>query len=681
MSAVMREDFPAAVNEAPEVSEEFRRLQEILAEKQNVAEMLEENDLKTIGMRCVSEYEADLESRSEWEEQLKDAIKLAKQVREDKNYPWAGAANVKYPLLAEAAVSFAARAYPELVPAKPVKAEVIGADPDGAKANKAARVSDFMSYQVLTEMDYWEEETDLLLCQLPILGNAFRKTYQGSLGVESRFISALDLVVNHNAKSLANCRRESEKLEFYANDVKERQRLGVWRDVKLTPDTREGEPDEDKPYDFIEQHRWLDLDDDGYEEPYVVTVHIATSTVMRIFPRFTPDDVILNGKNEVVRIEAERFYTHYQFFPNPDGGLYGWGLGNLLYPLNESINTVLNQLLDAGTLANLQGGFIAKGIRVKGGNFRLSPGEWKQIDSTGMEMKDSIVPIPAKEPSVVLFQLLGFLVDAGKSLANLKDVLAGEMPNANVPATTVLAMIEQGQKVFNSIYKRIYRALKQEFKKIYKLDGESLTDEEYQRVLDDPQATMQDFDQESYDICPAADPAASSQAQRLVRAQALMPMAQVPGFNAEAIYTEMLQAMGVDDPKRFYDPQKADAQKLAQMQTQMEAMERELAVKEADALAKAQKTQAEIKKIHADALKSLAETEAVEEGTQMGQYRMQLDRIAAELGVLANGATDPRGMGVLEGPPGNGMVPQQVGGGNAGPAGLAGPGPVPAPAL
>lgn len=595
MSVPAEQMDPTAVQSTPEIPKAIMRLRE-LVEMDNIAEDLTDDELMKIGQRCVDEYKTDKDTRADWERDCEEGIKLAKQVTEEKDWPWAGAANVKFPLLSEAAITFSARAYPELVKNDVVKAEVVGKDPEGAKAARALRISTFSSWQIKYKMPYWDEETDSLLVQLPLVGNVFRKVYEDPLdGPQARLVRAQDFVVNHNVKSLELARRETEIMEFFGNDVQERMRSGEWRDIELSADQKDGSPDEDKPYVILEQHRWLDLDDDGYEEPYVVTVHESTQKVLRIVARFTADDVTFRrSTGKIVRIEPTRYYIKYGFIPNPDGGLYDIGLCHLLLPVSESINTVINQLLDAGTLSNTQGGLIAKGIRIKGGKMAFSPGEWKFTDTMGQDLRDSVFPLPVREPSSVLFQLLGLLIDSGRSLANLKDVLQGELPQGDMPATTVLALIEQGQKVYSGIYKRIYRAMGTEFKAVFRLNKKAMKKPQfmqmYKQVLDDQQATPDDFNDVDYDVCPVADPTVSSQAQRIARAQVLLPTKDEPGAKVGAIITEYLLSAGFDTPERYYDPEAAQqaANEQQQKQAQMADLmfKAELAIKNADAMLK-----------------------------------------------------------------------------------------------
>lgn len=646
------------VSERPEVPNgELLRKLEMLMQSENIAEDLEDSKLQTIGNRCVQEYQADRKTREQWEKDCEEGLKLATQVVEEKNWPWPKAANVKFPLLSEAAITFSARAYPELVTGEVVKAEVIGNDPNGAKAARADRVSKYQRWQQKYRMPYWEEETDSLLVMLPLVGNVFRKVYKDPLqGAQARLVRAQNFVVNHHAKSLELCRRETEEMDFFGNDVEEKMRSGEWRRVSLSPDQKDGVPDEDKPYRILEQHRWLDLDEDGYEEPYIVTVHEASAEVLRIVARFDGESINLNTQNEVIRIDGQRHYIKYGFIPNPDGGLYDVGLCHLLLPVSESINTVLNQLLDAGTLSNTQGGLIAKGIRIKGGNMMVAPGEWKFVDSTGQKLNESIFPLPVREPSAVLFQLLGLLIESGRALANLKDVLQGNLPNANVPATTVLALIEQGQKVYGGIYKRIFRAMGAEFKAVFKINAGSVMDrgflQTYKQVLDDPNASPDDFNASDYDVCPVADPNTSSQVQRIARAQVLMPLRGTPGMDDAEIITEYLSAAGFSNPERFYKPEEAKQAQAAQAAMQQRVMESQMVRESAEAVRKMHETIAKTTNLYADSIKKIADAEAAEAGAQIATYSAQVGGIDQQnrAGLaLAGGQSGPSGSSSVQG--------------------------------
>lgn len=527
-------------------------------ESVNIAEHLLKKDggeelLKKIGSEAKAGFDLDKESRSDWETNVDEWTKLAKQTKEIKTTPWPNASNVKYPILATAAMQFSARAYPSLIPSdgKVVKAKVIGKDPTGEKSSLADRVSIYMSYQLMYEMESWEESMDKLLIMLPTVGTLFKKTYWSSIENKpcSEVILPKDLIVNYWTKSLSTAERVSQVIEMSPRLYEERKRGKIFLDTPLgeppTPQ-KDGENvpslDETTPYVFIEQHTYLDLDEDGYKEPYVVTFHKDSSTVVRIAARFGPDNMIFDDDGKkIVKIEPIQYFTKFGFVPNPDGGFYDVGFGTLLGPINDAVNTLINQLVDAGTLNNLQGGFLGKGLKVRGGEQSFRPGEWKPVASTGDDLKKQIVPLPTKEPSAVLFQLMGTLITSGKELASVAEIFVGKMPGQNTPATTTMATIEQGMKVFTAVYKRIYRSLQSEFKKLYDLNSAYLNPETYADIVD-VNVGPQDFKKNTYEICPGADPTAISQTEKLLKAQGLMEMLPLGILDPVKVGIRLLEA-------------------------------------------------------------------------------------------------------------------------------------------
>lgn len=524
-------------------------LDEILKSK-NIADLLEDTELSKIGAQAKEGYEVDDESLRDWKDRTEMAMKIAKQTPEQKTTPFPGAANVKYPLITRAAIDFASRTYPELVQGnKVVKASVTGEDPDELKAKRAARVSACMSYQLLTESDEWEEGTDKLLHVLAVVGTVFRKTYRDPVSSQnvSRFCLPDQVIVNYNSPSLKKARRITHLMPMYANEIVEYIREGIFTDcdVELLKGS-EGFSinDPDPPLVIAEQHCYLDLDDDGYQEPYCVTFHKSSGKVLRIYPAFKKANIKRTRTGNVKKITPIRYFTDYHCIPSPDGGFYSLGLGQLLYPINETINTTLNQLLDAGKLANMQGGIIGRGLRIKAGELKIPMGTWKVLDTAaGTDIRNNIVQFPYKEPSSVLFQLLSLLVEVGRDLSSVQDVMQGKGQTQNVPATTILTMVEQGLKIFNAIQKRLYRSFKDEFKKLFDLNHEHLSNEEYKAILDDEEADVKkDFNYEDYDICPVADPTASSDLQRITRARAV---AEIPGLNPRSVQKMMLEALSL----------------------------------------------------------------------------------------------------------------------------------------
>jgi len=505
----------------------------------NIADSLDEDQLIKIGQQVKRGYENDASTRSDWETDIDNYTKLAKQTVESRTYPWPNASNVKYPLLSTAAMQFAARAYPSLVPSsgKVVAARVMGKDPDGQKWERAQRVSEYMSYQLLYEMKSWEEDMDRMLIMLPIVGVLFKKTYWDSIEKKncSKLILPKNLVVDYYTTSLEKAERISEIIEMAPRILKERQMNGVFLDIDLgdaplpISDGKAGttsqppEQDETTPYVLVEQHTFLDLDEDGYTEPYIVTIHKDSGRVLRIVANYDETTLLMSEEGEVQKISPIQYYTKFGFIPNPDGGFYDIGFGTLLGPLNESVNTLINQLVDAGTLSNLQAGFLGKGLRIKMGETRFQPGEWKTVNASGDDLKKSIFPLPTREPSSVLFQLMGSLITSGKELASVAEIFTGKMPGQNTPATTTMATVEQGMKVFTAVYKRIFRSLAQEFEKLYRLNSVYANPDNYVEVLD-TNVGKDDFNQKDYNICPGADPTATSQQEKLMKAQGLLEL-------------------------------------------------------------------------------------------------------------------------------------------------------------
>lgn len=557
----------------------------------NIATDLDDDKLISIGNQVADGYETDLASRKPWEDDLKTWTELALQISSQKTFPWPGAANIKYPLLATAAMQFAARAYPTLVPSngKVVKCRVIGSDMDGQKTARAARVSTHMSYQVMDQMDGWEEDMDKLLIALPIAGTCFKKTYWDSAKQKncSKLVLPKQLVVNYFTRNIEEAERITEVFYLTKRKIIERQNQQVYLDVDLGDPSSDavdptksvntnfqhfGDDDETTPYVILEQHTYLDLDDDGYTEPYIITVEATSKKVLRIVPRYNESGVVVNEKGKVISIEPIQYYTKYSFIPNPDGGFYDIGFGRLLGPLNNSANTIINQLVDAGSLSNLQAGFIGKGLRIKMGESRFQPGEWKAVNAIGDDLKKQIFPLPVREPSQVLFNLLDLLLKSGKELASVAEIFVGKMPGQNTPATTTMATIEQGMKVFTAVYKRVYRSLTSEFRKLYALNREYMNPEEYIALLDEP-IQQSDYEGPDEDIIPGADPTAVSSQEKQAKVQALMQLLQLGTIDPMAVTQLYLEAHEIPEPQKYMrqpQPQQDPKQQQMQMQAQLE---------------------------------------------------------------------------------------------------------------
>lgn len=572
----------------------------------NIAESLEEEDKAAIVELVLKGFEDDKASAAEFNETIEMAMDIAKQVMQEKTTPWPGASNMKYPLITSAALQSAARMYPEVVRnGRVAEAKVLGIDIDGQGEQKAKRVSEHLNYQLLIESEEWEPDLDRMLHVLPIVGTVFKKTFWDEMQKKVRSIMCQpsEIIVNRNVKSLETARRVTHVMPMHLNDIVSGIRMELFCDVldKIQGSSEDSkmelDPSKDKEtgdkdlQTVLEQHRYLDLDHDGYEEPYIVTVHKDTKQLLRIYRRFDLEDVHINpSTNEIWKIDPCCYFTDYHYIPSPDGSFYSIGFGQILYPLNETINSLFNQLSDAGTLSNRQSGWIGKGFKAKGGSVFLTPGEWQKVDSTGDDIKKNIFPMPVAPPSPVLFQLLGLMIQTGKELTSSTDILQGQQPAQNAPATTVLSLIEQGLKVHSAILKRFDRAIGKELKKIVRLNGLYLEDTgEYDQVLSTGVIFKDDYDLQSIKVVPVSDPAMGSDAQRLARANALlqlMPMLQGQGQQAAlSIYLDSLQ-MPKSQVQEIVPPtdpsQPSPQQQAAQMKQQ------ELAHKANDAMLKHQ---------------------------------------------------------------------------------------------
>jgi chaperonin GroES len=581
-------------------------------------------------MDAKREFDTDEASRKDWLSDTQDWLDLAMQIREQKSFPWPDASNIKYPLIATASLQFNARAYPTLVPGdgKLVKTRILGKDPGGQKAAKGERVATYMSWQFMHDMETWDEDMDRMFMMLPVAGLVFKKTHFCPIEdkVLSKLVFAENFVVDYYTHTLERSERYSEVIFMPERLLKARQKAGDFLDIDLGPPPQPevaigktsptGGLDKSTPYKIIEQHRYEDLDDDGVMEPYIVTFHYQTGNVLRISPNFTPQDMKIGEDGEVISIKRHtEFYTKYGFIPNPDGSFYDLGFGHLLGPINEAVNTLVNQLVDSGTLHNLQSGFIGKGLKMKMGDAAIQPGEWKAVNATGDDLRKQIVPLPTKEPSSVLFQLLGMLVTSGKELASVAEIFVGKMPGQNTPATTTMASIEQGMKVFTAIYKRVYRSMQKEFKKVYKLNGMYLDPQTYSALLDEP-VGPEDFQDSSYDVCPTADPVATTQQEKLLKAQALMELLPSGLIDPMEVVIRNLQAQeqpdweklipGMAETGQPQPPQQKPDPKMLEMQAKQKLNEQE----------------------HAQRSKEMQEKHAMEMQSAQGKIAMEAQRNA-----------------------------------------------------
>lgn len=670
----------------------------------NLVDEVPQDLLGALGSKCKQEYDIDVTSRHKWVEDSRRAMELAMQISEPKQYPWPKASNVIYPLMTTSSIQFAARAYPAIISGpNVVKGVVIGPDngeplvnpqtgqqvvnpqngqpawkvQPGSKRIRANKVGEHMSYQLLTEQPEWEPETDKLLHLLPIIGCAFRKTYHDPTKLRnvSIMVPALQVVISYHAKSLETAPRITEEIFMYPLEIEEAERAGLFRHIEYSAPSDNVDAvagDADAPQMFLEQHRYVDFDEDGYAEPYVVTVHKDTQKIVRIVARYDDESIMLDDDQFIKKINPVHYYTKYDFLPNPDGGIYGIGFGQLLRPINEAANTTLNMLIDAGHLANTGGGFVGKGMSMHTGTLRFVPGEYKAVNVPGSTIKDNVVPLEFPGPSSTLFNLLGTLIEAGKDIAAVKDVLTGEQKGSNIPASTTLALIEQGLKVFTAIYKRIHRSLKSELEKLYRLNRIHLDEMTGYRVGDEWHLIGRSDYVKGSGVEPISDPSMVSDMQKLGRAQFLLTFAQDPMFKGMEIRKRVLDAASIERPDDLLNLNPPADPKVVK-----DAMDMEI---------KGERVKAEAIKDYSQAVLFLAQAAAVEGAHDLGWVNSQLDFLKLKLEGLTDdhvqGSQPPAVPGMAQ-PPGDAGLSQVSGGLPGGPQGgglgaLAGRSPPPA---
>jgi chaperonin GroES len=590
----------------------FLTLDKAAIESPNLCGRFSKVDLDRIGQDCWEGFDKDEQSRANWLKRNEAGMDLALQVQKDKTFPWPGCANVAFPLVTIAAMQFHARAYPGIMNnAQLVKFEVFGDDPDGQKRQRATRVQKHMNWQLMFEDRCWEDQEDKAIFNVSIVGTTFKKSYyNASLGHNvSELVLAKDLIINYWAKSVELCGRKTHRIPKSRNEVYENVMRQVWDDVLEEPwytdagapritterqkqDARQGlttpQPDASTDFFFLEQHVNLDLDGDGYAEPYIITLEEMSKRVVRIVTRFdaeTAIERIVSGpkRGKIIRIKATEYFSKRTFIPSPDGGIYDIGFGVFLGPLNEATNSLVNMLLDAGTMQTTAGGFLGRGAKIRGGTQTFTPFEWKRVDATGDDLRKNIVPHTVNQPSDVLFKMLGLLIDYASRVAGTTDITVGENPGQNTPAQTTQTMVEMGQKVYTAIFKRLWRGTREEFQKLFLLNAVHL----------DPSksyvggAKRDDYVNSEDLIAPMADPHMTSDSARLQQALLLKQASQGGGYDRDAVERRFLQAARVENIEEVYKglqalpPPPPEKIAIAQLKEQGE-MQRFTAAQQAD---------------------------------------------------------------------------------------------------
>ena len=542
----------------------------------NLAEYLDDYVLGSISKKLISDVDSDKESRKEWMKTYTDGLKyLGMRFDEQRSQPFEGSSGVIHPILAESVTQFQAQAYKELLPAQgPVKTQIIG-QRNANTEMQAERVSEFMNYYIMNEMPEYDPELDQLLFYLPLSGSAFKKVYYDASKRRpvSKFVPAEDLLVPYEATDLLSAERVTHIVSMSSNEVRKLQLSGFYMDTELTGndveirDTVSEEIDKiqgmEPEYSNDEQRKLYEIhtveDIEGFEDldengeptglklPYIITIDESSQTVLSIRRNYEPEDPIRNKIN---------YFVQYKFLPGL--GFYGLGLSHMIGGLSKATTSILRQLIDAGTLSNLPAGFKARGIRIRDEASPLQPGEFRDVDAPGGALRDSLMPLPYKEPSSVLFSLLGLLVQSGQRFASIADMNVGDS-NAAMPVGTTVALLEKGTKVMSAIHKRLHYSQKSEFKILARVFGEFLPPVyPYETGSGSREIKLEDFDRK-VDIIPVSDPNIFSMSQRVVLAQELLAMVQSnpeihgPQGLYEAYY-RMYAALGVDNIESLLMP-------------------------------------------------------------------------------------------------------------------------------
>jgi hypothetical protein len=565
----MTDDGGAIVNPIPdEVDSEF---------DQNLAELVDDEDLTAISSDLIGDYKEDKSSREEWHDAYSKGLKLLGFNYEDRSQPFQGASGVTHPLLSETVTQFQAQAYKELLPANgPVRTQIIGSS-NAQKEEQAQRVQEFMNYQIMHVMEDFDPDLDQMLFYLPLSGSSFKKIYFDSTldRAVSKFIPSEDVVVPYTATDLSSAERITHVLRRNENDIRKLQVQGFYSDVEIKEQTEEpnsqikdavnkldgvrptGNSYSNDNYTLLEIHCELDIpgfeDPDGIKLPYIVTIDEGSQKVLSIYRNYDQKDTLKKKK---------QYFVHYKFLPGL--GFYGFGLIHMLGGLSRTATAALRQLLDAGTLANLPAGFKARGLRIRDDDNPIQPGEFRDVDAPSGDLRAGLMPLPYKGADQTLFQLLGFVVQAGQRFASIADQKIGDSVAANAPVGTTMALIERGSRVMSAIHKRLHYAQRIEFNLLAKVFKDFYSPMYPYEVGKNavPSIKSGDFD-ERVDIMPVSDPNIFSMSQRVTLAQTQLQMAQSDPnqHNLYEAYKRMYQALGVKDIDAILPVPKPDAPK------------------------------------------------------------------------------------------------------------------------
>lgn len=662
----------------------------------NLAETMDEDELLQIGNDVVKAYEFDLKTSEEKRKRVEKAEKLARlqSLKVDKTFPWVGSADTVHPLTSEVIIHYFSRVFPAFVKDQNVaKFRVIGKDPEGIKAAKAERLGQALSYFILEKLEGWLDSIIQCFMQQPCSGSAFKKIYYDPSidNIVSETMPFQDFVADYFTKSLQDSDRHSHVFSKYPHQVESEIRAGNWLDFEFgegdaqrdeesggaTDSQQAASSREDSPHLFIEQHCYLDLDEDGLVEPYIVTVHNQSAKVVRIKAAFDLDTIEIRNPDSkekrfttlllsdylsanpdtgkgtkffLVRIKRQDYFVQIKFLPSPDGGFYGMGLGEIAAALNEIINDSTNQLMDSATLSNIRQGFITRDIQTpdRDGKITFSPQKpWVRVEVNNIDIRNCLYEFQRHEPSPTLFSLRNALIEDGKEWLGNVNVTSGQMPSGNAAYGTVVSLLQQAMQKTAAVTKLTWLGIQAELRLIWKLvqkyrphgftylDNAGLSQE----------LSEEDMDNDGMlDVIPVADPEDLNDFQKMLKSDILMkfmePIAQAGGNATEAV-RRSLDALNIPDTEKILpkDARPPVSPEIMKMQLDMSASAMELNARAHEyeirrmeiwnqtiqTGVEMHKTRAEIQKIQADAIKAIADAEALESGDQISEYSAKLE--------------------------------------------------------
>lgn len=660
-----------------------------------IAEDIGKKARQLLAAKCIKDFNEDKESSKEKIARMDKAIDIVSLKKMPKNKPFINASNIKYPMITTACVNFAARAEFETVKnGEPLHYKIFGQDPDGFWDRLARRKKTYMNYQLMEEQPWWFNEKKQAFFMASIVGTVFTKAYYDPIKRKPciRLLRYDRVIINDNVTDIHEPGvRINELIYLTPTKIKRYVRSGYFRDIDIDKQTMDIEDTKAIEHELIEQHCWMDLDNDGIDEPWIITIHKASQEILRIAAAFEPDRIQFDqATGQILAVDKEKIYTVYRFWHDPEQGFYGIGYGTWLADNNEAVNSLFNQLIDAGTLANYQGGFIGSDLRIRKQKYDEAPGVWRIVDSDGASLKESIIPFDYKEPSQVLFTLLTFLIESVNKMTSVTDALTGTANTTDASPNVVNQMIQQGLKVYSSVIRFLMSSVGEEAQILDRLnqlypDMENYikvvnpSEEEFKEMVDPSgSGKLVDLLPGNVKIVPVIDLTKSTEAERTIKDQVMIQTATqvesiAPGTsNMKNVLRRLYTNLEISNPNELIAPDPdpnapniplIDFQsKLDERAKNLQFKDREIRVKEKAQIVDTIERGHKLQEVTAKCIKLLSDAEANESGKNLEEYKAELQKLKlmldAETKVTANKLA--RAEGESAGNPNAEMIKQEA---------------------